>query len=145
MGGARLAGPTSGARLVGVELYFDDLEAARRFYRDVLGLELADEMAGRFARLETGNAFVCLERRGGEPYPSADKAVVFLEVPDLERAVTSIGRERFVRYEPGMHGAGSWAVLHDPEGHNVVLLPARTSDPRPTPGPERAGGADPAG
>ncbi|MEI9974204.1 MAG: VOC family protein [Ignavibacteriota bacterium] len=30
-------------RFAGVELYFHDLDRARNFYREVLGLEVADE------------------------------------------------------------------------------------------------------
>lgn len=108
-----------GARFVGVELYFDDLEMARRFYVETLGLQVSDEQPGHFARFGGDAGFICLERKGSESYPSVDKAVLFLEVPDLEAAVRSIGRHRVVRHEP------RWAVLHDPEGHNVLLLQAK--------------------
>ena len=47
---------------------------------------------------------------------SDDKAVLFFEVADLEGTIDAIGRERFV------HEAAGWAVLHDPEGHNVLLI-----------------------
>ncbi len=112
-------------RLVGVELYFEDLEKAKRFYRHTLGLELSHEAAGHHAQFDAGGPFVCLERKGSETYPSRDKAVIFLEVPDLPAAVETIGRSRIIRYEPddGL-GRTPWAVLHDPEGHNVLLLEA---------------------
>ncbi len=35
--------PTIAARFVGVELYFDDLERAKAFYGQTLGLDVADE------------------------------------------------------------------------------------------------------
>jgi predicted enzyme related to lactoylglutathione lyase len=38
---------------VGVELYFDDLETAQRFYRDTLQLELSDEQVGHHAKFGT--------------------------------------------------------------------------------------------
>lgn len=104
------------ARLVGVELYFDDVAKAKQFYTETLGLRVSDEERNRYAKFETGTSFVCLERKGSESYPSADKAVLFFEVHDLEATVASIGRERFVRIE------SRWAVLHDPEGHSVLLL-----------------------
>lgn len=109
-------------RLAGIELYFDDLARAKAFYADVLGLDLAEEQAGHHARFATGTAFLCLEKRGVEDYPSADKAVVFLEVLDLARVLESIGSERVVRAE--LHSPRPWAVLHDPEGHNILLLQA---------------------
>jgi len=108
-------------RLVGVELYFEKLEPARRFYTDILGLNVSEEQSGRFAKFTSGSGFLCLERKGSESYPSSDKAVLFFEVPDLDAAVTAIGRARFVRIEP------VWAVLHDPEGHNVLLLETPSS------------------
>ena len=73
------------ARFVGVELYFDDLERAKKFYIETLGLEISDEQVGHHAKFDSGAGFVCLERKGSEPYPSEDKAVLFFEVPDLVR------------------------------------------------------------
>ncbi|MGA8491015.1 MAG: VOC family protein [Terriglobales bacterium] len=111
------------ARLAGVELYFDDLPAAKSFYREALGLALSDEQLGHHAQFDTGAAFLCLEKKGVEDYPSRDKAVIFIEVSSVQRAVEAIGRERFVHIESGAEGMRSpWAVLHDPEGHNVLLL-----------------------
>lgn len=105
----------------GVELYFDDLEAAREFYQKIIGLEVADEERGLYTKFDSAAGFLCLERKGSEQYPSRDKAVLFFEVADLESAREAIGREHFVRNEEG------WAVLHDPEGHNVLLI-QRKSD-----------------
>ena len=103
-------------RFVGVELYFEDLEQAKRFYVDTLGLEVSEESPGHHAKFECGAGFVCLERKGSETYPSSGKAVLFFEVPDLKAAVAAIGEDRVVRQE------GRWAVVHDPEGHNILLL-----------------------
>ncbi|MDE3137514.1 MAG: VOC family protein [Acidobacteriota bacterium] len=114
------------ATLAGVELYFDDLERARKFYREVLGLKLQDEQPGHHSQFDTGASFLCLERKAAESYASRDKAVVFLEVDDLAAAVKKIGRKRFVHIESrGKRGGPSWAVMHDPEGHNVLLLNSR--------------------
>ncbi len=113
-------------RFVGVELYFNDLVAARRFYRQTLGLKIRDEQRGHYTRFQGGAAFLCLEKKGLESYPSRDKAVVFFEVADLEAAVKAIGRQRFLHIEPQGRGRRpAWAVLHDPEGHNILLLQAR--------------------
>jgi predicted enzyme related to lactoylglutathione lyase len=104
------------ARLVGIELYFDDVDGARQFYAETLRLRASDEEHDHYAKFDGGASFVCLERKGSESYPSRDKAVLFLEVRDLQAAIASIGRDRFIRVEK------QWAVLHDPEGHNVLLL-----------------------
>ena len=113
------------ARLMGVELYFDDLQQGKQFYGNALGLELLDEEEGHHARFDAGEGFVCLERKGSESYPSRDKAVVFLEVPDLAKAVRSIGEEKIVATKTlGEGRRRPWAALHDPEGYNIVLLEA---------------------
>jgi predicted enzyme related to lactoylglutathione lyase len=104
------------AQFVGVELYFENLETAKRFYIETLGLEVSDEQGGHHATFDGGAGFVCLERKGAESYPSKDKAVLFFEVPNLRSAVAAIGQDRLVQSER------TWAVLHDPEGHNILLL-----------------------
>jgi catechol 2,3-dioxygenase-like lactoylglutathione lyase family enzyme len=48
------------ARFVGVGLYFDNVERARKFYAETLGLALSDEQAGHHAQFEGGAGF-CLE------------------------------------------------------------------------------------
>ncbi len=106
------------ARFVGVELYFDDTERAKKFYVETLGLRVSDEAPGHYVKFDGGASFICLERKGSETYPSKDKAVLFFEVPDLQAAIHAIGKNRLVQSE------ASWAVLHDPEGHNILLLQA---------------------
>jgi catechol 2,3-dioxygenase-like lactoylglutathione lyase family enzyme len=112
-------------RLTGIELYFEDFPRARQFYKETLGLELADESVGHFAQFAAGTSFVCLERKGSENYPSLDKAVLFFEVADLAATVELLGPDRILRYEPAAKsGRPFWAVLHDTEGHNILLLEA---------------------
>ena len=111
-----IAMPKLQARFLGVELYFENLETAKTFYRDTLQLKISDEQPGHHAKFDNGAGFVCLERKGFENYPSKDKAVLFFEVPDLKVAVAAIGKDRLVKLEK------SWAALHDPEGHNIVLI-----------------------
>ncbi|HYL15642.1 MAG TPA: VOC family protein [Terriglobales bacterium] len=112
------------ARFVGVELYFNDLEKAKEFYEERLGLEVSDEQIGHHVQFDSGGRFICLERKGAESYPSQDKAVLFFEVPTLKSAIAAIGPEKLVHSEP------TWAVLHDPEGHNVLLLQKAAVKPK---------------
>jgi len=61
-----------------------------------------------------------------EDCPSLDKAVMFLEVPHLRDAVEVIGEHRIISLQPAAEGRAAWAILHAPEGHNILLLePAR--------------------
>ena len=104
------------ARWVGTELYFSDLQGAREFYTSVLGLKISEEETGHHVRFDSEAGFICLERKGVETYPSRDKAVLFFEVADLTAAIADLGKDRIVQR------AETWAVLHDPEGHNILLL-----------------------
>jgi catechol 2,3-dioxygenase-like lactoylglutathione lyase family enzyme len=108
------------ARLAGVELYFDNLTAAKEFYAKTLGLPLQEDDPHHHAKLGAGDGFVCLERKGVENYPSADKAVLFLEVPSVRVAVDRIGTPHVLRVELGREQR--WAAVRDPEGHTVLLL-----------------------
>jgi hypothetical protein len=60
------------ARFIGVELYFENLGEARRFYVETLGLSLSDEEVGHHAKFGGEAGFVCLEKKGVENYPSKD-------------------------------------------------------------------------
>jgi predicted enzyme related to lactoylglutathione lyase len=117
--------PPTRLKFVGTELYFDDLPGARQFYRDVLKLDISDEQAGRYAKFAGhGAGFFCLEAKGLESYRSADKAVLFFESEDLSATVSAIGNDRIVHSAVDNQGRPHWAVMHDPEGHNIVLIQA---------------------
>jgi predicted enzyme related to lactoylglutathione lyase len=103
-------------QFAGVELYFEDLERARGFYVDTLGLTISDEQAGHHVKFDSAAGFICLEQKGAESYPSRDKAVLFFEVADLPATLRAIGGDKLVQSK------SNWAVLHDPEGHNILLL-----------------------
>ena len=106
-------------RFVGVELYFENLPAAAKFYMDTLGLKVTSYQPDHHAQLAGVSAFICLEKKGAESYPSLDKAVLFFEVADLKAMLASL--------QPGqiVHAEAAWAVLHDPEGHNILLLQSK--------------------
>jgi Predicted enzyme related to lactoylglutathione lyase len=115
--------PTSASSLqfAGVELYFDDLGRAKKFYCDLLRLELDEEDPQHHVKLKLGDRFLCLEKKGVEGYPSADKAVIFFEVDDLAEFAQSVGAGRVVQSAPNA-ATPAWIVLHDPEGHNILVL-----------------------
>jgi catechol 2,3-dioxygenase-like lactoylglutathione lyase family enzyme len=109
--------PHSKVRFVGFELYFDDLERARRFYTTKLGLRTIEQDRTHHVKLAGGDAFLCLERKGVE------KAVVFVEVPDLQATVAKFGSSEIVGR--GLKAEQPWVAIRDPEGHTVVLLQER--------------------
>jgi catechol 2,3-dioxygenase-like lactoylglutathione lyase family enzyme len=115
--------PHSKVRFAGFELYFDDLERARRFYTMKLGLRTIEHDPTHHVKLAGGDAFLCLERKGMESYPSAEKAVVFVEVPDLQATVAKFGSSEILGR--GLKAEQPWTAIRDPEGHTVLLLQKR--------------------
>lgn len=113
-------------RLAGFELYFDDLERARRFYSSRLGLHAIEHDPAHHVKLGSDDAFLCLEQKGVENYPSADKAVVFLEVVDLPAAIAEFESSEIV--ERSLEAERPWAAIRDPEGHTVLLLQTRREE-----------------
>jgi hypothetical protein len=111
-------------RFIWVELYFDDLEKAKNSTRKRSVLQFLMSRPGTMRSSIAGGRFICLERKGAGSYPSKDKAVLFFEVPSLKSAMAAIGHEKIVHSEP------TWAVLHDPEGHNVLLLQKAAAKPK---------------
>ncbi len=109
-------------RLAGVELYFEDLKRAQQFYSDTLGLQLEEDRPPHHAKYGLTGGFLCLERKHAEPYPSADKAVVFIEVANLRALMAQIGAEHVVGSDVG--SARPWAAVRDPEGHTVLVVQA---------------------
>ena len=75
-------------------------------------------------QFDSGGRSICLERKGPESCQSKDMAVLFFEVPSLTSSIAAIGEERIVHSEP------TWAVLHDPEGHNMLLLQKAAVEPK---------------
>jgi len=61
------------ARFIGVELYFDDLEKAKKFYDETLGLTVSDERTGHHAQFDSGGALFALSGRGLSPIPPKTK------------------------------------------------------------------------
>lgn len=110
---------TSTNRLAGVELYFDNLDAAKQFYTHALGLRLDEDRPEHHIKLGVGDRFICLERKGVENYPSADKAVLFIEVRDITMAIERIGPASVLRSD--LTGVKPWVAIRDPEGHTIVL------------------------
>jgi hypothetical protein len=94
------------------------LEKAKAFYLQTLDLHISDEQVGHHGKFDRGAGFICLECKGAESYHSKDKAVLFFETPCLSE-VLAIGKENL------FHAKNNWAVLHDPEGHSIVIKGAK--------------------
>jgi catechol 2,3-dioxygenase-like lactoylglutathione lyase family enzyme len=96
-----------------------DLDAARRFYREVMGFEetyFDDE--GRWSKLERGQMEVALAE--GEPEP--DGSVAHVEVEDVKAEADRLrgqGVEVGVVFE--LHGEMRLLDVFDPDGNRIQL------------------------
>ena len=100
-----------------------DLDRARAFYRDTLGLAVKQEIPG-FVFLETGPVALCLSaahaRLAEHPGPSE----VVLSVDSVRDAYAAL-KEKGVEFlrEPANVTGASWAAnFRDPDGHLLSIF-----------------------
>jgi len=106
----------------GVVLYSEDLDRARAFYRDVLGLPLLlDE--GHVIHFDAGTVRLAIHRcPPGEGREAAEGFLVF-GVDDLSAVHEELTRRGAAFLgPPADRPYGRVAYLHDPEGHEIGLL-----------------------
>jgi catechol 2,3-dioxygenase-like lactoylglutathione lyase family enzyme len=107
-----MAGPLSDAHVV-TKLPAQDLERARRFYRDQLGLEPVEERDGGLRYLCAGTEFHLFSSSGAA---SGASTQVGFEVTDLAAVIADL-RDRGVAFEavdvPGFGVRGEMVVVPD--------------------------------
>ena len=119
-------------RLSFVGLAVRDLDASIRFYRDVLGLAVRDGageqpfcwLGGRYGVVEAGEAVLAL-------FPAVDeeatlRVTIGFDIPDLDAAHDRALAAGVSVFDPLRETRwGRRAMYHDPDGHVVVVTPAR--------------------
>jgi catechol 2,3-dioxygenase-like lactoylglutathione lyase family enzyme len=102
-----------------VALRTADLDRSRKFYANLLGLNVCGEKPGQFVQFAVGDAAVCMDLADGEEPPAAIFAVRGLErlCQRLEDAGVSVARS-------SEEGIVDYVVVHDPDGHELVFEPA---------------------
>jgi catechol 2,3-dioxygenase-like lactoylglutathione lyase family enzyme len=105
------SGFPSGIESVATRLPAQDLERARRWYREKLGLEPAEERPGGLWYRLGATSFVLFTSTGE---PSGDHTQMAFDVADIEAAVREL-RDRGVEFEdvdaPGLHTVGGIADI----------------------------------
>ncbi len=117
------ASPMTGAWLLeGIVLYSANLDAARAFYRDVLGLPLLLEEA-HVLHFDAGSVRLAIHRYPTEGRRGAREGFLVFAVDDLGAAYEDLQRRgaEFLG-PPADRPYGRVAYLHDPEGHEIGLL-----------------------
>jgi catechol 2,3-dioxygenase-like lactoylglutathione lyase family enzyme len=102
-------------------LVVDDLDAARRFYGEVLGLEPIDA-GDRWVQFDMGEhrIFELLRRDPEQAQYDRARFQPGFEVGDIQRArerLVALGARQVTEIEGGPEHGGYWCYFRDPEGH----------------------------
>jgi predicted enzyme related to lactoylglutathione lyase len=103
-----------------IEFPADDADRARRFWRGVLGVELAPRAAAAGAGWETeaGSVRLGVHVRGAGPGDTA--CLAYFDVPDLPAALQRVRELGGSVIHPG----DRWAICRDSEGSPFALAAA---------------------
>lgn len=122
-------------RILETVLYVDDLEAAERFYADVLGLELDSRKAGLFAFFRVGRTMLLLfepeaARRGRQVPAHGAKGAghACLAVPEAELEAWKArlrGAGVVIEHEQAWPRGGRSFYFRDPAGNSLELATPR--------------------
>src|SRR2546426_10222521 len=110
--------------LEGIVWYSEDLDRARAFYRDVLGLPLLlDE--GHVIHFDAGTVRLAIHRRPPGEGREAPEGVLAFGVDDMTAAYAELSkRGAVVLGAPAQRPYGRVGYLHAPDGHETGLWDA---------------------
>jgi catechol 2,3-dioxygenase len=124
-----------------VHLKVADLDRALRFYRDVLGFELQQQLGNQAAFLSAGGyhhhiGLNTWESRGGSPPPRETTGLFHAAIryptrKALADALRRLGEAGVSLDGASDHGASEALYLHDPDGNGLELYWDRPRDEWP--------------
>ena len=100
-----------------------DIPRARKFYEDVLGLKLSDEMmSGKWIEYAVGDDTLAIANVSDEWTPSDQGTGAALEVEDFDEVIKRL-KDRHVRFavEPFETPCCQMAVVQDPDGNKLII------------------------
>ena len=100
-----------------------DIPRARRFYEDVLGLQVSDEMmGGKWIEYAVGNNTLAIANVGEKWRPSDQGTSAALEVENFEEAISKL-RTHAVQFaaEPFETPCCHMAVVQDADGNKLII------------------------
>ena len=100
-----------------------DLNRARAFYEDVLGLRTSDEMMGeKWIEYAVGDDTLAIANVSDTWTPSDQGTGAALEVEDFDQAIDRL-KDRHVRFaaEPFETPCCHMAVIQDPDGNKLMI------------------------
>lgn len=96
---------------------------ARKFYEEVLGLAVADEMmGGKWIEYAMGDNTLAIANVGEQWTPSDQGTAAALEVEDFDDAIKHL-KDQKVRFaaEPFETPCCHMAVVQDPDGNKLII------------------------
>ena len=100
-----------------------DIQRARKFYEEVLGLAKSDEMmGGKWIEYAVGDETLAIANVGEQWTPSDQGTGAALEVEDFDDAIKLL-KDRHVRFaaEPFETPCCHMAVVQDPDGNKLII------------------------
>ena len=100
-----------------------DIPRARKFYEEVLGLAVADEMmGGKWIEYAIGDNTLAIANVGEQWTPSDQGTGAALEVKDFDEAIKHL-KDQKVRFvaEPFETPCCHMAVVQDPDGNKLII------------------------
>ena len=107
-----------------------DLSRARKFYEQVLGLAVSEQMMdGKWIEYAVGDNTLAIANVGGEWKPSDQGTGAALEVEDFDEAINQL-RNEGVRFaaEPFETRCCHMAVVQDPDGNKLIIHKLKPED-----------------
>ncbi len=100
-----------------------DIPRARKFYEEVLGLKVSDEMmGGKWIEYAVGEDTFAIANVSDQWTPSDQGTGAALEVEDFDEAIRRL-KDRHVRFaaEPFETPCCHMAVIQDPDGNKLIM------------------------
>lgn len=100
-----------------------DLGAARRFWVDQLGCAITEDRPGEFFIVDAGGRRLCIDRPDGRVHRAGGSdPTIGLKVESVDAALDALAAHGWEgRPQTVQAGSGRYAVIHDPDGHAVIL------------------------
>ena len=104
-----------------------DMERARAFYEDVLGLQPDPEMTGEhWTEYSIGEGTLAIACVGEQWRPSNEGTSAALEVENLEEAIAELDRRK-IAYDKVDSPVCRMAIIEDPDGDKLIIHKDRKS------------------
>ncbi len=100
-----------------------DVARARKFYEEVLGLDVVEEMmSGQWVEYAIGNETLAIANVGEQWTPSDQGTAAAFEVEDFNEAIKQLNNQN-VRFaaEPFETPCCHMAVVQDPDGNKLII------------------------